>query len=64
MKIANDKIAAAKIRREEEKKQSDREMELSRLKGGKAQAAAKRAFEEQEQYLAIAQRKKDKEEAA
>ena len=39
-------------------------MELSRLKGGKAQAAAKRAFDEQEAYLAIAQRKKDKEEAA
>ena len=48
LKLANDKIAAGKVRREEEKKENDRQMELSRLKGGKAQAAAKRAFEEQE----------------
>ena len=39
-------------------------MELSRLAGGKAQAAARRAWEEQEAAIAIEQRKKDKMELA
>ena len=54
LKIAEEKIKARRIQRAEEEKKNAHEMEISRLAGGKAQAAAKRAWDEQETAVAIA----------
>ena len=62
IRIAEEKIKARRLERAEEEKAAAHEQELSRLKGGKAQAAARRLWEEQETQIALAQRKKDKEE--
>ena len=62
IKIAEEKIKAARIRRAEEEKVNALEAEKNRIASTKAQAAAKRKLEEQEQVNALAARKKDKEE--
>lgn len=53
IKLAEEKIKAAKVRREEEKKVNDHESEISRIKGGKDATKARREWEEQEKFHAI-----------
>jgi len=62
IKMAEEKIKAARIRRAEEEKVNAFEMEKNRIASQKAQTEARRKLEEQEMEIAMHQRKKEKEE--
>ena len=62
IRIAEEKIKAARQKREEEKKINDFEMEKNRILNQKMMGQARRLNEEKEAELALLQRKKEKEE--
>lgn len=62
IRIAEEKIKAARMKREEEKKVNDFEMEKNRIINQKMMGQARRLQEEKDAELALMQRKKEKEE--
>ena len=61
IRIAEEKIKAARIKREEEKKQNDLEMEKNRILNQKMMGQARRMQEEKDREQALFERKKEKE---